>query len=609
MSFKLFTLQTFGKLKPTEKIEAQRTLLEGDYQEFKKVEGSDELKEFEELKQWVNSDDFKNRKKEIESIRFKGSQEQKQLLEFQKLEKQKKIKNYFTVEQSSEIKRFETIKQSDKLAEYYLLHKYVFEGPFQEEKKNSLKQVFKGSPEQKQLLEYNKLQKSKAIKVYFELNDSPELKQHEVFANSETLKNYIELKNTPAKGKEQKIEFKQLSRNPEIKKYFRFEKSKKLKLYHSTVNSHQLSRFTELSELINSKEFIARKTFLEDKTKFTKTEAFQKEQKLKQLSADGDVKFYLAYEKSKNYKNYIAVADSADLKRHNELKQLINSEEFLAKKAYLEDLKKWEKTEEFAKQQKFLEMEKYPHLVKYFSYVGTTKFSFFEQWKVIFEDNFNGSKLDTHKWQTKHHRANDILGDNFSQPGDLQAYNAGKNLVFGTKGLSLQVKKENAEGKAWNPAVGFTPQTFNYTSDMINTSSGFWFENGILEAKIKFNPVTDVVSFFQLSGEKPNPQINLLEMGNKNRVGVFKVENGKALISGPNIDNLKKGYFYLFRIEKNQQQLIWSINDCVIYTMPASGFQFATFLNLSTIVVNEVRSSMPVSFDVEWVKCYAKKSV
>ncbi|MFW5755986.1 MAG: hypothetical protein ACOCWK_05250 [Tangfeifania sp.] len=49
MSFKIFSLQLLGKIKPVEKVEIQRDLLQKDYEEFNKVAESDELKEFLEL--------------------------------------------------------------------------------------------------------------------------------------------------------------------------------------------------------------------------------------------------------------------------------------------------------------------------------------------------------------------------------------------------------------------------------------------------------------------------------------------------------------------------------------------------------------------------------
>jgi hypothetical protein len=59
MSFKIFSLQLLAKIKSVEKIEIQRKNLRNDYEEFKKVENSDELIEFLELEKTVQSEEFK----------------------------------------------------------------------------------------------------------------------------------------------------------------------------------------------------------------------------------------------------------------------------------------------------------------------------------------------------------------------------------------------------------------------------------------------------------------------------------------------------------------------------------------------------------------------
>ena len=608
MSFKLYLLQMSGRIRPTQKIEAERRLLWENYQEFLKVEASEELKEFLELEAWVNSDEFKAKKKQIESEVFKGSQEFKQLQEFRKLSKAKQIKNYFAAKSSSELKRFEDFADAEKLAEYYKLKDYINDGQYRKEKDEINKQVFKGSVEEGHLSEFKKLQKSKSVRAYFELQGSPALKEHEGFASSEKLKRYLTLKNAPENGKAERKELKTLQKDTEIKKYFRLEKSQKLKYYHEINGSHTLKRYNELQVLTTTEEFIKRKAFLEDKKKYEKSDVHKKFLRYKQLASDGDVKFYLSYEKSKIYRNYLDVKDSFDLKRYYELKELTESKEFLNRKAYLEDNKKWEKTEEFKKQQKLLDMKKQPQFVLYFKYKGTNDFDFFRTWETVFEDDFESSKPDTGKWSTMGYWAQKLVGENFSQPGDLQCFSDGKNFVTGKNGLAIQVRKEKAKGKYWNPASGFVPEEFQYTSGQLCTGDYFLFEDGIIEAKIKFNPVDEIVSSFHLLGEKVSPQINVFEMGVKNRVGILESSNGKVSFNGTSISNLKKNTYYIFGLEKEGNRYTWKLNGRNLHEMPLSGTDIPMHLNLASIVVSEVPGSkLPANFEIGWIKCYRKK--
>ncbi len=608
MSFKIFSLQLLGKIKPVETIEKKRKSLSDDYEEFQQVEKSEELKTYIDLESKINSGEFKRKKAEIDALQFKGSKEFNQLQEFEKLKKSSPIKNYFKVKDSTDLKRFDGLKGAEKLSEYDKLLDYIKEGQFAKERDEIKKQVFKGSVEEKHLNDFKKLAKSHGIKAFNELNGSAELQKHHDFAKSEKLKNLMQLRNASGLDKDKKAELKKLEADSELKSYFKFEKSKKLKLYHETAGSHDLKRYQELKEYVENDEFKKREQFLKDKKKFEKSEAYKKQSAFKQLAADSDVKFYLKYEKSALYKNYLNVIDSFDLKRYAELEEIIASEKFKQRKAYLEDKKKWEKTSEFAQLQEFEKMKKLPHLVKYFKYKNTGSFQFFREWEITFEDDFSQPKLDAEKWETTSYMAKKMLGDNYSLAGDLQVYTNGNNVKTSEK-LSIEIKKEKKTGKVWNATAGFIPTELDYTSGVVSTWKGFWQEDGIFEAKIKFNPVKQVVNSLYLGGEKNIPRVNLLEMGTQNRVGISTLNpTGKAEVNGVDISNLKKGKWYIFAVEKQGKNFSWKINETEIFSTQASELDSKLHLNATGLVVDEIPATqLPVNFEIEWVKCYRKK--
>lgn len=608
MSFKIFTLQLTGKIKPVEVIEKKRKILQDDYSEFKQVEVSEELKKYLKLESRVNSGEFKSKKTELDALQFKGSKEYNQLQEFEKLKKSSTIKKYFRVAGSADLTRFEALKDSEKITEYDRLFEYMKEGQFAKEKDEINKQVFKGSVEERHLKDFKQLDKSAGIKAYKELHESSVLKKHKAFTESDKLKKYLQLRNAPEMDKEKKTELKKLSRDTEIKTYFKFEKSKKLKLYHETVDSHDLKKYHELKTFVENDEFKKREQFLKDKKKFEKSEAFKKQQRYKQVASDNDVKFYLKFEKSSLYKNYLDVASSFDLKRYHELEKILASEEYKKQKAYLEDKNKWEKTEEFALLKEFEQMKKLPHLVKYFKYKGSSSFTFFEEWETAFEDDFIAKNLDTKKWSFKSYISEKMLGDNYSLAGDLQVYTNGENISTNGK-LSIDVRKETKTGKVWQVSTGFIPTELNYTSGMVSSWTSFSMEDGILEAKIKFEPVKQVVSSMFLCGEKNVPRVNLLEMGTKNRVGISTLNSqGKIDAEGVDISNLKSGKWYIFSLEKKGANFSWKINDTEIFATNNTGQEQKLHINASSLVVDEVPvSKLPVHFEIEWVKCYRRK--
>jgi len=608
MSVKIFLYQLFGKIKPIEKIEYQRHYLYNDYLEYQRIENSEELKEFTELEEYINSEEFENKKAEIRHLGFKGSKEEELLKEYEKLKNAGHIKKYFKVKNSPDLRRFETLKDSRKIKEYYELEEYMDNGTFAEEKEEICSQVYKGSDEEEQEKEYARLKKMPLIKAYLQLHDSKVISHHEKIAHSDKFKKYLELKNLPEKDKEQKRELKTLKRNPEIKNYLKLENSKKIRLYRDAVDSYHLERFLELKPIVESKDFKKRVSYLKDKKKFERTEAYGKWKRLKELSASKDIKFYLKFKKSQLLKNYYDVSESADLKRFLELKDIVTSEDFIKRKAYLEDSRKWEKSEEHAKELKYREMKKRPHLIKFFKYKGTDAFDFFRDWEVSFDDDFSEDKIDPEKWSFQSLWADKTLGRNYSLPGDLQVFTNGENISCGGK-LVIEVRKEKSEGMVWQMPVGFVPAEFDYTSGMISTGKSFWQEDGIFEAKIKFNPVKEVVSSFILQGEKNSPRIHLPEIGTKNRIGISNTDNkGKLIMEGMDISNLRKGKWYIFTLEKSGNVFIWKINETEILRLENSSFNSPLHINLFSIVINQIpRSKLPVRFNVNWVKCYRKK--
>lgn len=605
MSFKLYTLQLFGKLKSADDIENRREKLRKDFEEFQKVSESEELQKYLDLEKLTNSEEFRKNKAEIEKLELKGSREFNQLNELSRLEKSSAIKKYFKLVDSNELKRFENLKNSSKIDDYDRLLEYIKEGQFEKEKSEIKGQRFKGSVEEKHWLDFKRFDKSPEIKAYKELNGSQLLKKHEAFTESEKLKGYVKLRNAPERDKTKAKALKELQRDPEIKNYFKLEKSKKLKLYKETVNSHDLKKYHELKSYVEKDEFKKRETFLKDKKKFEKSEAYKKYSDFKKLQSDPDVRFVLKFEKSKLYKNYLDVTDSFDLKRLNELRGITQSDEFKTRKAYLEDKKKWEKTEEFKQEQELAKMKTLPHFINYFKYQGSTKFDFFNNWELSFEDNFK-SGLDKEKWSNVAFVAQKTLGENYSMPGDLHVFANGSNVKVANK-LTISVKKEKRKGMVWQMPAGFVPVEFDYTSDMVSTNKSFWQEDGIFEAKIKFNPHKQVVSSLYLCGENNTPRINLLEMGTKNNVGVSSVNaSGKISNKGFDISKLKKGASYIFTVTKSGNSLKWSINETEIFETQDASMNFPLHLNASSMVVYEV-SNLPIDFEIEWIKCYCKK--
>lgn len=611
MSFKIFILQLTGQLKDTERIENERRETEKNYLAFIEAESSEELENYRELEKWVKSGELKSRKKEIESLVFKGSEEYNQLKEFDALRKSKPIKNYFRLASSPDLDRFAKICESEKMKKFWELKEYVKAGQYQQDKQEIESQRFEGSFEQKHLNELKRLKKSRALKAYFSLVNSRKLKDHGQFQKSEKLHRYLELRNAPERDKAARREFFRFKLDREIRDYFKTERSRDLKYYHEISGSHILKSYDELLRITETDSFRQKTIFLKDRKKLQKSEPWNKFRQFKELAADDDVVFCQKFEGSSLYKNYLDVKESFDLERYNELNELTSSPGFLKRKAYLEDKKKWEKTEEYVKEQQFLQLKKHPKIEMYYKYAGSSVFDFTKNWEISFTDDFSDKNLDKTKWTPNTFWADRLMGENFSQPGDLQAYTGGKNSVTNQGKLLIQVRKEKIRGKQWQPSVGFVPVDFEYTSDTLSTIHSFWQKDGIFEAKIRFSPVKNVVSCFYLLGEKTSPQISLVEIGPKCRAGILSLDGtAKPVFNGAGIKNLKKNMFYIFRLERKNNHLTWEINGKVIYKTFISSVDELFHLNLTSLVVGEIEApELPSAFEVDWVRCYREKQV
>ncbi len=608
MTIKILALQLSGKIKSVEKVETARDKLYADYQEFLKVNESEELREYQALDQFLRSEVFQTERETIRKLQFKGSKEYNQLKEYEQLRKNRHIKQYFKLKDSAALKRYDALSHSDKIREYRALVDYLEEGDYRKVKMDMKHQVFKGSPEEKRLTEYNRLIRSAGVKAYFELHDSEKLKAHSAFCQSGKLKNFFDLRNLPDKDKQKKRDFRALKNDPEIVSHLKFEKSKKLRLYHETADSYHLKRLEELKTTVESNEFKDRVRWLRDLKKFEKSDAYKKEQRFRTLKADDDVRFYLNFEKSALLKNYYDSKDSLELKRYQDLKEEVSSEAFHHRREYLEDSKKWEKTDSYAKEQRFLEMKQLPRFINYFKYKDSPDFDFFKRWELRFKDDFSSPLPDPLKWKFIYPMAEMVPGQNYAMPGDLHILTDGYNVKTGTK-LIIETRKEKRRGLIWQLPAGFVPAEFDYTSGMISSIENFWQGDGILEAKVKFNPVKEVVSTLYLQSENEQARIHLLEMGARNRMGISAPgPRGKIKMEGLDITGLKRNCWHLFSLNKSGGYLIWKINDTELLRLPAAPGHTAMRLTALNLVVNEIPGNkLPVTFEIDWIRYYRKK--
>lgn len=234
MSFKLFLQNAFGSIKSTTRFEAEREALLHDYHVFVNVSKSEDLKEFQTLKERVNSATFKKMKADLKALKFKGSPEEVQLKQFNKLDKNSRLKKYYAVAGSAELKRYESLKEGTQLDRYFELEEVVEKG-FSKDDKNA---------------------------------------------------------------KEIKAEFKKLKTSPDVVFLHQYQKSSAFRNYVKMQNSADKKKYEELKELVAADEFKQRKAYLEDSQKWEKTPEYAEEKRYLELKGNSEIELYFKYKDS-----------------------------------------------------------------------------------------------------------------------------------------------------------------------------------------------------------------------------------------------------------------------------------------------------------------------
>ncbi|HWS00447.1 MAG TPA: hypothetical protein VN249_07510, partial [Prolixibacteraceae bacterium] len=326
-----------------------------------------------------------------------------------------------------------------------------------------------------------------------------------------------------------------------------------------------------------------------------------------QLLKNDDIKFWKKFSQSERYLNYLKTAESSELKHLEELKILTSSDEFNNRVAWLKDKKRYQKSEDYKRILAFNELDKSKFMADYRKLKKARELEFFQNWEVIFEENFDGKKLNTECWQPGNWWGIRSVGTSFSQTDEKQAYNGMKNVEISNDSLSILAKKEKTEGKVWNPTLGLMPKQFDYSSTILNSASSFRMREGVVEAKVRFKKDASITSAFSLTSEKPFPQIDLFR-STKKGVGMGILEKqGDGASKYVKLSGLNDERHHIFRLESFNDQLVWKINGTEVFRT-STFLKEPLFFHLLTSLHGEVNEHiLPHRFEVHWIRCYSKK--
>ncbi len=177
-----------------------------------------------------------------------------------------------------EYKRYCDVEASEQLKEYTQLFHIVKSADFKERKKTWQNRKFKDTKEYRDFTKYEKQLQSSKINLYYQV------------VGSEDLKEFLAFKDTPEYEKLGKPRL--VRKDPVLKKFAQYDRSKAYKTYTRFHNSFVITEFEKLKELVATEEFLKNKAWWEDPNRWEKTEEYTQEFRYNELGNTSDISFY-----------------------------------------------------------------------------------------------------------------------------------------------------------------------------------------------------------------------------------------------------------------------------------------------------------------------------
>lgn len=512
----------------------------------------------------------------------------------------------------SEFEKLGAFSKSEMLARYNQLHDEVTSSSFIQKKKEIESLRFKNSAEYNKEKEFNALQKSKDIVLYYKTSAGSMLKRFRELDGSQKIRDFESLESfikSNAFRQKQKmkpitfrdtdeyrkfLEYKSLKSDPEIKSYYKAASK------GEAVKSKTVQKFEELTAFIKTPEFLAKKNMRP--ITFKDTEEYKKLLEYNRLKNSLEIREFYSFKNSREYSNFLNTDGSSRLSRYNELREYVASPEFREKKNYLLDNKRFEKTDMFRDIQEYDKLKKNEDIIWYFKIKDSDKFDVLKKKELTFTDDFDGDRLDTKKWITNYYWGEKLLKDQYSVETDLQAYTAKENFEIRNSILKVHTKPQKVTGKVWSPESGFKTKDFDYTSGLINSGASFRQKYGIFSAKIKLGNTTARNNFWMLA-DKITPHIDICRSSSGKVWADFVSNQGK--IAKGSIGSRYANDFFIYTLEWTKDQMVWKINGEEFFRQTSNIPQDPMYVILSGGLEKPV--SGMTTMEIDWVKIYQFK--
>ncbi len=613
-----------GLITDASKVEERESRLRKEYGKILEYEKTGEPARFFELDEIVNSPEFKEKRKIINSRKFSDTEAYDKLMAYREMKKSRPVAGYFRFISNPFFESFRKIESSDEVKKFHELEKYVRSGELDRIKKMK----FEDTEAYEKYLAYKKLKKSPDIQDYFSVKSSKyfdafketenseklaRLKELEMFVNSsdfharKKVLSSSEFKETDEYKKYE--EYLHLKEDPKIIAYYNIASSKAFANYKVLADSPDIMEYEKLEKYITSGEYE------KDKKQFEieKATALHKEKEYKKLKNSSKYKKYFKLRGSKDYEYYRELHNSDKIKEYMELEKFVQSVEFRELKKQMQSRNKFKNSPEYQQLLEYSELKKSRKLKWYLKLKDSQVFDEIRRWELVFSDDFLTNGLNREKWLTSYFWGKNLLNDSYSLAADQHYFTADNNFEIKNGVLKLYTKREKIKGKAWDPSIGFFEKYFDFTSGMINTGESLWQKYGAFEAKVRLNASPSVYHTFWMVSDKMVPHLNVFRFSGSNKKqvnigGLWQDESEPDRIK--KTESTVKGVdfsrnYYIFRLEWSPEEIIWKINNNVVKRERNKAFNKPMYLIFSSGIAGDAtENSLPVSFDIDWVKIY-----
>ncbi len=547
------------KLKKSKEIKFYfRFMASQGYDRFLKMDVSEELEHFKELKLFIESSQFKKVEEYMkDKNKWEKTEDFRKINDYKVLIKKIEFKNYFKFIGLKEYNDLIKHLNSKDIILYESLELYFNSRDFKMLKSSMKRKKFREHETYKNFQVYRRMKKDKSLQNYFKLSNNNLFANYKIIHNSKELFNYKELENFVI--------------NPELK-----TKEKQLK-----------------------------------SLRFNQTQEYIKLQEYKKLASSKPVKEYFKMNSSQELAEFKNLKGSKLIADYNSLEKYVLSDEFKNKKIYLLDKHKWDKSDEKKQYTDYIILKKAPKIKWYFKLKDSPKYNTLRTWKLSFEDDFNSGKLDRDKWITRYFWGEVVLNDSYALPDEKHLFSSDGNIKISDSAIHIITMNEKVQGKVWNSDFGFFTKDFDYTSGIINTGSSFRTKYGRIEAKVKLNSTKGIFHSFWLSGDTKLPQIDIFKhYNNKLYLSTYWNDNSDSGIINNDTVSLNGSFFtgkyMIYSLEWTPEKITWLINGLIIKTQINNIPDEMMYISLNSGVIGESTGPLPTSLDIDWVRIYQK---